>query len=288
MWPLALTLAAAAAGPVPGGLNPREWRGEIVTLPSDGASDSEPTTGNGIVAVALNSRGRFGAAPWPSTVDRNHTLQLYIGSNNLWEFLRTTKNYTSKYFPAAVVPPTGIGNRVALGGLSISIAALAGPDPQQQRQHPELQHEDFYAEERVATGQVFGRRTYSTGAFELTVSVERSTGTILTSCIWLPKPTRTWGTLSNETAVIDFSTWATAGRPTNASLVKDSIGVVTRGAVERDMLASSPLSVVGALATTLLPGKGARRKFTSNLPLLLMCRVLALFLERLPVICHCL
>ena len=166
----------AASRNVPGSTQPRVWRGEVISLPTDGASDGEPTVGNGIVAVALNSRARS-ATTGPN---RSCSLaQLYLGSNNMWEFVESRSNFTSKYFPAAVVQPTGIGNRVALGGLSISVLPCAD--------HTADSATDFYAEERVATGQIFARRRWASGAaFELTVSIERSTGTVLTTCVWRP------------------------------------------------------------------------------------------------------
>ena len=248
-------LAAARAGPpvfLPGGTSPRVWRGEVITLPSAGLSDNEPTTGNGLLAAALNSRGRGGSA---SSAADNQSLQLFLGSNNMWEFVNVTKNYTSKYYPAATAgwSPTGLGGRVALGGLSIRIGGAAASPPA-------AQGGAFYAEERVATGQIFGRRDYPSGSFELTVSIERSTSTVLTTCVWRPNATSAAAGSANAAATVDVTTWVTAGRPTNASVAGQhgSIGVLTRGAVRREALAGSPLAIVGALATTLLRGPGAR------------------------------
>ena len=161
--PLLLVAPAAAAGPqviLPGGISPRVWRGEVIILPSAGLSDNEPTTGNGVLAAALNFRGRGGSA---SSAADNQSLQLFLGSNNMWEFVNVTKNYTSKYYPAATAgwSPPGLGARVALGGLSIRTPALAPPAA---AAHYGGQQGTFYAEERVATGQIFGQRDHPSAA----------------------------------------------------------------------------------------------------------------------------
>ncbi len=237
---------------LPGGTSARTWKQEIVTLPSDGLSDNEPTTGNGILAVAINSRGRATGQASQEPRDMlgsadNQSMQLYIGSNNMWEFVNVTKDYIPKYYPNATMQPPGIGRRVALGGLTIHTASLAGFHPSGPATGAE-----FYAEERVATGELFARRSYPAGAFEVTVSIERNTSTVLTTCSWLPKS-------SAKSAIIDFSTWVPAGRPTHATVAqKGSIGIVSRGAVERSLVKSSPMAIVGALATTLLPSDGAQ------------------------------
>eukprot|EP01051_Picozoa_sp_SAG22_P007378 SAG22_NODE_517_length_9528_cov_3.821508_7_plen_600_part_00 len=258
--------AAAPAGSnsgLPGGTQPRVWRGEIISLPTDGASDGEPTTGNGVLAAALNSATRS-PLHGPAVTAGEHVkmvAQLYLGSNNMWEFVQSQSNYTSKYYPAAVVRPTGIGNRVALGGLTISLVQQArmpaGPQASGEGSAAD-NSTSFYAEERVATGEIFARRSWPGGAaFELTVSIERSTGTVLTTCVWLPSASQA-GAAAVMDATVEVSTWVAAGRPSNASMVPrgSGVGVVSRGAVQRSLLATSPASIVGALATTLLPGGG--------------------------------
>ena len=74
--------------------------------------------------------------------------------------------------------PPGIGGRVALGGLSIHTASLAASAAAHSESAPLT---EFYAEERIATGEIFARRSYPTGVFELLVSIERNTSSVLTT-----------------------------------------------------------------------------------------------------------
>jgi hypothetical protein len=254
---------------LPGGTSPRVWQGEILTLPSAGLSDSEPTIGNGILAAALNSKGRPAPAGHQSLGSAdNRSMQLYLGSNNMWEFVNVTKEGHSHYYPAAMMRPPGIGGRVALGGLSIHTASLAASAAAHSESAPLT---EFYAEERIATGEIFARRSYPTGVFELLVSIERNTSSVLTTGTWRPNSSYYSSSADdhsdeNLTAIIEVSTWVPAGRPTTASVDRknsSSIAVVTRGAVPRDLVEGSPLAIVGALATTLLSGSGGGARLLS-------------------------
>ena len=170
-----------------------------------------------------------------------------MGSNNMWAVRKPeADNYTDKYFPSATITPRGVANRVALGGLSIYTGPLNLDGDGAS---------EFYSEERIATGVVYGRRSYRTGVFEVQTSLERHSGTVLTQCVWRPY---TNASNSRSTATIEIATWATGDSTLTSASLRGSVGVVSRTAVPHELAKESPMAITGVLASTLLNGSGAR------------------------------
>ena len=236
---------------VPGGLSPRVWRGKIVTQPSAGndlgGGGGEPTTGNGILAVALNSceRGPSVAADAflklaDPCANASEGLVLWLGSNNMWDVSNVSHSYNAKYVPSVNVTPPGLAARAALGGLTFETPCASASDDE-----GEDKDSVFYSEERIASGEIYARRSNAAGVFEAVVSIDRKTSTMLCNC--------TWRSSSNSPATINVTTWVTAGRLTTAEAGRSGVGALSRTAVERARLLSSPRVISAALATALLP-----------------------------------